>query len=558
MSSSRVLVRNISANWIGFASQVAVTFFLTPFILQSLGHERYGVWTIVMSITGYYGLLDLGFRASLTQYLTRYLATANYDELNRSASTSFVANSIAGCIVLVASAACAAAAPLLFKIPNELASDVRWAIVVVGLGAALQFPFFVFSSVFVATQRYDLANVIGVTTRLAQAGGFVIALSLGYGLTGLSIALLATNSVDYLLRWWLALRLIPQLDVTPRRACFENIRELLNFGIWNSLIGGSRRVMSYADSIIIGMYLPVAAVTPFALATSLAAYLDHFLVPAARVFFPEATRLHARGEHDSLRNLFLSGSRLMLSLAVVGAVIASIWARDFFALWVGQEIETNDYSPPSTLFIVLVIAATLTTGQRIGNQVLLGSLVLRPLALLLFLETGVNVVVSVFLLPSLGLMGVAIGTLLAAAIFQGLLHPLLLCQTLKIRPYVYLSSVVLRPVLVGICVGMTCWVIKWELPHADSWRILLLHGGCATATSLGLLGFVGLSREERTRFIYDRFRRSTRDRLPNEACPTVTPTTCFESSGLVSATQQSKPDDLCFGSAGNGISQCPS
>ena len=54
----RVLIRNIVSNWVGFSVQVAVAFFLTPFILHSLGDTRYGIWSLVIGLTGYYGLLD--------------------------------------------------------------------------------------------------------------------------------------------------------------------------------------------------------------------------------------------------------------------------------------------------------------------------------------------------------------------------------------------------------------------------------------------------------------------------------------------------------------------
>ena len=93
MFSSRVIVRNIFSNWAGFAVQVAVTFFLTPFVLSHLGDARYGVWMLVMSVTGYYGLLDLGFRSGLTQYLTRYLAVGDIDRMNSTASSGFAGKS---------------------------------------------------------------------------------------------------------------------------------------------------------------------------------------------------------------------------------------------------------------------------------------------------------------------------------------------------------------------------------------------------------------------------------------------------------------------------------
>jgi hypothetical protein len=46
----KVLVRNIVSNWIGFAVQVAVVFFLTPFVLHSLGDARYGIWALVTGL----------------------------------------------------------------------------------------------------------------------------------------------------------------------------------------------------------------------------------------------------------------------------------------------------------------------------------------------------------------------------------------------------------------------------------------------------------------------------------------------------------------------------
>jgi len=36
-----------------------------------------------VSVTGYYGLLDLGIRGGLTQYITRHLATGDVERMNR-------------------------------------------------------------------------------------------------------------------------------------------------------------------------------------------------------------------------------------------------------------------------------------------------------------------------------------------------------------------------------------------------------------------------------------------------------------------------------------------
>src|SRR5262249_34974434 len=153
-----------------------------PFVLASLGPSRYGVWMLVGSLTGYYGLLDLGFRAGLTQYMTRYLATRDYQSFNKTASTGVVALACCGSLIFLATIGLTGLAPIVFQIPDGLVHEVRWAILINGSAVAVQFCLFPFSAVFAATQRYDVANCIGISTRLLSAVAIYLSLHLGYGL----------------------------------------------------------------------------------------------------------------------------------------------------------------------------------------------------------------------------------------------------------------------------------------------------------------------------------------------------------------------------------------
>ena len=205
MSLARTLVRNIASNWAGYAVQVAVAFFLTPFVVHSLGETRYGIWTLVVGITGYYGLLDLGVASGMTQYLTRYLAAKDIDKLNTSASTGFVALSCIGFLVFVGSLIIAFSASSLFRIQAASPVEVTWVLAITGTSVAMQFVFFTYSAVFTAVQRFDLSNVIGISTRILSAVATVICLNAGYGLVGLSLVVAGTNLIDYLIRWRVAL-----------------------------------------------------------------------------------------------------------------------------------------------------------------------------------------------------------------------------------------------------------------------------------------------------------------------------------------------------------------
>jgi O-antigen/teichoic acid export membrane protein len=54
------LLRNIGSTWVVTLAGIAATYFLTPFVIHTLGQEGYGVWTLIVSITGFISLLALG------------------------------------------------------------------------------------------------------------------------------------------------------------------------------------------------------------------------------------------------------------------------------------------------------------------------------------------------------------------------------------------------------------------------------------------------------------------------------------------------------------------
>src|SRR3954470_22586745 len=86
--ASRSLAIGAATNWAAFAASLAVSFFLAPYLIRSLGDARYGIWCVVESILAYFTLFDLGIAACLVRYVARHHATDQREELNRLVSAS--------------------------------------------------------------------------------------------------------------------------------------------------------------------------------------------------------------------------------------------------------------------------------------------------------------------------------------------------------------------------------------------------------------------------------------------------------------------------------------
>ena len=74
-------INNVGSSWFALGINVAVGIFLSPFILHRLGDSAFGIWVLIFSITGYYGLFDLGIRSSIVRYASKFAATDDNKEL---------------------------------------------------------------------------------------------------------------------------------------------------------------------------------------------------------------------------------------------------------------------------------------------------------------------------------------------------------------------------------------------------------------------------------------------------------------------------------------------
>src|SRR6267143_2252552 len=86
MSRTGQTARGVIWNWIALGFGFCVSFFLAPFIVHRLGVVAYGVWALVVSITSYMGLLDLGLRGAIVRFVSSSHVLGNHTESSRMVS----------------------------------------------------------------------------------------------------------------------------------------------------------------------------------------------------------------------------------------------------------------------------------------------------------------------------------------------------------------------------------------------------------------------------------------------------------------------------------------
>lgn len=478
MSIAKTVLQNVASSWVGLASQIIVTLLLTPFIMEKLGTEAYGVWLLLQGLVGYYGLMDLGLQAGLTQSITRRIAADDIASVRRHLAASIpLLCGFAG-VILVAALLVAILLPHLVEMSAELA-DVAWLVVITqAVGAAAKIPITPFGAVLVGLQRYDVANAISVITRIVFALATWWVLYLGGGLVGLSLVLTLTNFLDSAIRVMAARRMLPGICGAGFSFCRSELSEITNVGGWNFVIGASRQFIYFSDALTIGFLFSAIAVAPYGIAASFVEFGNKIVVSATKVLFPTMTHISKSGNISAQRELYILATRMTLGVSMTIFVLGTAWISPFLKLWLGQSAENQlVHQQAPMIFAVLAIAFTFVGFQRSGIQLLLANNRLKLLASLMGIEALLNLIFSLSFGWFIGPIGVAIGTLIPAFVLGVFVHVPFHAKALEVLYPRLLFQVLLRPLAYLFLLSLAIWVIRFSFLTPTSWEAILLLAG---------------------------------------------------------------------------------
>lgn len=403
----RVLVGTAS-NYLGKLVTLAVWFFLTPFILKRLGESDYGLWVLVSALASYGWLLEFGIGNGVSKYVAEYLARGDREQAQRLVTTAFWLYSAAGLVAIGVSALLAQLFLALFNIPAGQEALARCLVLLSGLSLGISFPFYTLIAVLRGMQRYDVVNAVGIFGMALLAAGMVIALLLGGGLLEIVAVNVPVAVLVQIPAIWFIRRNLPELRIRLRGGDARLARQLLSYSFALFGIDLAAQLQARSGEVITAIFLPVSAVTPFSIVRRLSEIPQLVAEQFVKVLLPLASQLHAEEDLARLRGLYTGSTRLALAGYILVGCGVIVLARPFLALWVGEA-----YSPYAYLAFILIAAGLAATSQWPAALILQGIARHRYLAVVSLGASLANLALSAILIQRLGLLGVALGALIA-------------------------------------------------------------------------------------------------------------------------------------------------
>lgn len=406
-----------------------VGFYLTRFLVRSLGKDLYGLWLGTGAFLAYAALADLGILGVLPWLVAEADGEKSEEKMRRVVANGAVASVVAGVLYGVSAMALWLSLPRLAHLSASdyqlLRGPILW---MTGL-TAVGFPLRLFGAIRTGLQDYKFAGTLStlqaganaiLVVALAREGHALYGVALGSALPPLAIGILHAFRTRAREPWML--RAWPRIS-------WESFRPVLSSGLgtWMSSLGW--QLAAASDTVIIA-FLGHRTEAPTFVVTG---KLGLMLMQMAWVIPDSASvglaQLNAEGNRERVREIVSALVKLHLLLAGVIACVVLAANLGFVQAWVGLDLFGGARLNGMIALDVISLSiahAVVTPVAVLGQRTVIGVLTLA--------NGAAHVVFALLLGNGFGLVGIAAATVLSALVTTIPAGAWLLARRTELRP----------------------------------------------------------------------------------------------------------------------------
>jgi O-antigen/teichoic acid export membrane protein len=450
-----------------------VAFCLMPFIVHHLGDRTYGFWALAASFIGYYSLLDFGLSSAVSQYMSIAIGRNDDAECRAVFNTGLRINLLLGGIALLVTAGIVASTPWFSHNPSD-ARLFRSVIAILGVNAAIGLPVRVYGGVLFTKFRFDIQSGIGLLGLALRTALTVWVILAGDGLLALAWVTLISTLPVTVLQIWFARREASWARIETNSIQLKIVKSLSSYSVYTFLAFIADAIRFQIDPLVISGLIGLAMVTHYRVAGVFAQYYMQMIILSVGMLYPVFSRLHGSGDRAGIEKVFFFGTKLSSCISIFICLALIGWGKPFIARWMGPTYE-DAYWP----LVVLSLAVLLDVCQKPSIDLLYATFNHRFYTYTNWAEGLLNLAFSLALARPLGILGVAMGTLIGAFIIRVILQPWWVCRVNAIPYGVYMRfigrNMLYCSLLMGAAIGISAWGLR------PSYLLLVASAICATA-----------------------------------------------------------------------------
>lgn len=398
---------NLGANLTAFVVTFGISFFLSPFIVRTLGVEANGLIGLSTNMLNYASVLTIILSSMVARFVTIEVRTGNTQKASEYYTASYAADLLGASILLPVMIVVVINFGKWFDVPTGLTRDAQ-------LLAALLFANFLLTMILprwiigtYATNNLHLDSIRATQSVLIK-GGLILLLFVFFKptLAYVGLATLTAGIFAMVFNAYYKHKFLPQVRIRLSHFHWARLWELLSAGFWSSVNYAGNLLTTGFHLLLANLFLGATSAGLLALALTVPAMVTQLTKNLSTVFLPSLAFAYARKDYTTMRRQAKRAMSISALLAMMPLAALIVFGDAFFALWVPSQDSTQLGLMSLAASVGLVVACSaqplqnvfvITNSQRAHSitSVLLGMTnVALSIALLTTTDLGVYAILA--------------------------------------------------------------------------------------------------------------------------------------------------------------------
>lgn len=390
--------------------QNLASFILTPLLIVAFGDGDFGVYKLVLSISSYFALADLGLSNAIVRYISEYRARKDKISESKFVSLILLIDVLAASALMLMGIFMYSKLPLIFG-PSFLTSEMdllKNLFFLTLINGVFNLFTNLTSGIIKSYENFALLKVINILRTFVRFSVALVLITFGKGAfsiilldTILSLLILASTSYYCIVK----LRIKVSFNLLSKKFA----KEILSYSLIVFIDAIAFHLFWNADNFIIGMFLSSSAIAIYSIGTQISSLFFSFSIIVSDVIMPGiVTQVTNQASDEELTMSMIKIGRIKLILIAL-PVIGFIFLGDsFINFWVG-----DGYTEAYAIALLVIIPSMIAAIYDAGFYIMWAKNKHKIKSIVSLVISGINIVITVVLVKAIGIIGAAIGTAFA-------------------------------------------------------------------------------------------------------------------------------------------------
>ena len=406
LSSSQQIKYGAVLSYIALGINLLTGLLYTPWMINTIGRENYGLFTLAMSVITLF-VFDFGLSNAVTRFITKYLAEGNQEKANNCLGLVYKLYFYIDIFFVILLSFVYFFIPQIYKeLTTDEINSFKIIYIVAAVFTVISFPFIPVNGILYANEKFIQVKICDVLHKLIIVGCMTACLLMGGGLYALVTINAIAGILTIIMKLW-CIKKYTQMNVNFEYQDKTQFKEILGFSVWSTVIALCTRMIFTLAPTILGVFAGSVQIAIFGIANSLESYVFSFTNAIGGMFLPKVSKIISNGSGDVM-SLMIKVGRIQLMIAgfVIGGFICV--GNDFIYLWLGEGFYKSYLCA-----VLLIVPGFFQLPQEIGLQTIIAKNEVKYQAIVWIVMAILNVVLSFLLAWRFGAIGISASIFIA-------------------------------------------------------------------------------------------------------------------------------------------------